>query len=138
LFQNLLKRSVRELHPQSTSRGRQKPTSLETQQTDHQPAAGSCLRCHVCTVKNKQTTAKFQSSKCKVGLCKVLFFRIYHTKVNFQIRLPSQCDICDIYLIIIIFCFISEIYKPFLEKDNFLLVKTEHNSMMYFLSHSFY
>jgi len=52
--------------------------------TMHWTAVGLYLWCHVCSAKKKQTTNKFHWTKWKVSLC----FKIYHTKVNFWIRLP--------------------------------------------------
>jgi hypothetical protein len=53
----------------------------------HWPAAGlhlwCCTHACVCAAKKKQTINKFQCSRCKVNLCAVPCFQLYHTKVNF-------------------------------------------------------
>jgi hypothetical protein len=53
-------------------------------------------------------------------------FKIYHRKVTFRIRLPSQhgkdaisTNVCAAEFIVIIFCFISGIYELFFGKDGF-------------------
>jgi len=75
------------------------------------------LQCYVCAAKNKWTSFKFQCFKCQVRPCVVPCFRIYHTKVNFWIRLPAKYgketisrSVCTLHLIIVMFVLHQQLF----------------------------
>jgi hypothetical protein len=77
-----------EPQPEPNTRGRPNQqgcqmTLLEARDTEHWPVVGRCLQCHVCSMKKKGKTVKFQFSKCKGGLCADPCFYIFYVKVNF-------------------------------------------------------
>jgi hypothetical protein len=90
LTQNFLEMRPREPHCQSTLRQRpsHKPPKWHAFKPIYQ--LHNCTCDVVCAVKHEWTAPKFQCPKWKSGLSILLCFRIYHTLVNFFMRLPSQ------------------------------------------------
>jgi hypothetical protein len=81
--QKMLEINAKGPRPQSSQRGRpnlqdNQMTHLEAWHTKHMPATGLHLWCHVCSVKKKRMTTKFQCLKCKFSLCADMCFHIFH------------------------------------------------------------
>jgi len=61
------------------------PTSwLEVRHVMHWLEKGTLCRCLVCFVRKKQSRTIYVCPKCKVALCVVLCFKIYHIHSKFR------------------------------------------------------
>jgi hypothetical protein len=57
-------------------------TRLDSRYNKHWPAKSNKVRCRACSARGQRRGTVYKCAQCNVGLCVVLCFAEYHTKVN--------------------------------------------------------